>query len=93
VARWGTGLPPAARTWLWLERGTFLQRERDNWESKAVFVRGKYLAPEEWYDRHGQGFQPEVNYYVGGNTKFDAPLFRVRRRTSARSPSCRWSCT
>jgi choline dehydrogenase-like flavoprotein len=64
---------------LWLERGSFLPRERDNWESSAVFVRGKYLAPETWYDRHGQEFQPEVNYYVGGNTKFyGAALFRLR---------------
>ena len=64
---------------LWLERGSFLPRERDNWESSAVFVRGKYLAPEKWYDRHGQEFQPEVNYYVGGNTKFyGAALFRLR---------------
>ena len=64
---------------LWLERGPFLPRERDNWRSEAVFVRGKYLAPEVWYDRHGNDFQPEVNYYVGGNTKFyGAALFRLR---------------
>ena len=44
-----------------------------------MFVRGKYLAPETWYDRHGHEFQPEVNYYVGGNTKFyGAALFRLR---------------
>ena len=64
---------------LWLERGPFLPRERDNWETQAVFVRGKYLAPEVWYDGHGRDFQPEVNYYVGGNTKFyGAALFRLR---------------
>jgi len=64
---------------LWLERGAFLPRERDNWETQAVFVRGKYLAPEVWYDGHGREFQPEVNYYVGGNTKFyGAALFRLR---------------
>ena len=64
---------------LWLERGDFLPRERDNWETQAVFVRGKYLAPEVWYDGHGDEFQPEVNYYVGGNTKFyGAALFRLR---------------
>ena len=64
---------------LWLERGPFLPRERDNWETQAVFVRGKYLAPEAWYDGHGHEFQPEVNYYVGGNTKFyGAALFRLR---------------
>ena len=64
---------------LWLERGPFLPRERDNWQTEAVFVRGKYLAKELWYDRHGREFQPEVNYYVGGNTKFyGAALFRLR---------------
>ena len=64
---------------LWLERGTSCPRERDNWETQAVFVRGKYLAPEVWYDGHGREFQPEVNYYVGGNTKFyGAALFRLR---------------
>ncbi len=64
---------------LWLERGDFLRRELDNWDSKAVFVKGKYLAKEQWYDGHGDEFQPEVNYYVGGNTKFyGAALFRLR---------------
>jgi choline dehydrogenase-like flavoprotein len=29
---------------LWLERGPFLPCERDNWQTEAVFVRGKYLA-------------------------------------------------
>ena len=64
---------------LWLERGPFLPQERDNWETEAVFVRGKYPRTETWYDRHGHEFQPEVNYYVGGNTKFyGAALFRLR---------------
>ncbi len=64
---------------LWLERGGFLPRELDNWDTRAVFVRAKYLAQESWYDRHGHAFQPEVNYYVGGNTKFyGAALFRLR---------------
>jgi choline dehydrogenase-like flavoprotein len=62
-----------------LERGDYLPRERDNWESTAVFVRGKYRAPEFWLDKHGHEFPPEVNYYVGGNTKFyGAALFRLR---------------
>ena len=47
--------------------------------STAVFVEGRYRAPEFWYDGHGQEFPPEVNYYVGGNTKFyGAALFRLR---------------
>ncbi|MET8679802.1 GMC family oxidoreductase [Streptomyces sp. NPDC004647] len=64
---------------LLLERGGYLPRERDNWESTAVFVNAKYRAPELWYDRHGRTFPPETNYYVGGNTKFyGAALFRLR---------------
>jgi choline dehydrogenase-like flavoprotein len=62
-----------------LERGDYLPRERDNWDSTAVFVQGKYRAPEFWLDQHGDEFPPEVNYYVGGNTKFyGAALFRLR---------------
>jgi len=72
-------LAPTGKRILILERGGYLPRERDNWESSAVFVKGKYLAPEQWYDKHGDQFQPEVNYYVGGNTKFyGAALFRLR---------------
>ncbi|MBT2459067.1 GMC oxidoreductase [Streptomyces sp. ISL-86] len=63
---------------LLLERGDYLPRERDNWDSTAVFVKGKYRAPEFWYDKHGNQLPPEVNYYVGGNTKFyGAALFRM----------------
>lgn len=72
-------LAPSGRRVLILERGDYLPRERDNWESTAVFVKGKYRAPEFWYDKHGDPFPPEVNYYVGGNTKFyGAALFRLR---------------
>ena len=42
-------------------------------------MKGKYRAPEFWFDRDGHEFPPEVNYYVGGNTKFyGAALFRLR---------------
>jgi choline dehydrogenase-like flavoprotein len=72
-------LAPSGKRILLLERGGYLPRERDNWDSTAVFVKGKYRAPEFWYDRHGNEFPPEVNYYVGGNTKFyGAALFRLR---------------
>jgi choline dehydrogenase-like flavoprotein len=64
---------------LLLERGPYLPRERDNWETSAVFVRAKYHTPEEWVDEDDNEFSPEQNYYVGGNTKFyGAALFRLR---------------
>lgn len=72
-------LAPTGKRILLLERGGYLPRERDNWDSTAVFVKGKYRAPEFWYDKDGKEFPPEVNYYVGGNTKFyGAALFRLR---------------
>ncbi|WP_317444755.1 GMC family oxidoreductase [Streptomyces collinus] len=72
-------LAPSGKRVLVLERGDYLRRERDNWDSTAVFVKAKYRAPEFWLDRHGDEFPPEVNYYVGGNTKFyGAALFRLR---------------
>ncbi|MEU6275300.1 GMC family oxidoreductase [Streptomyces populi] len=72
-------LAPTGKRVLILERGDYLPRERDNWDSTAVFVKGKYRAPEYWYDKDGNAFPPEVNYYVGGNTKFyGAALFRLR---------------
>ena len=80
-------LAPSGKRVLMLERGDYLPRERDNWDSTAVFVKGKYRAPEFWYDRDGDEFPPEVNYYVGGNTKFyGAALFRLRPAGLRRDP-------
>ncbi|KUN44683.1 GMC family oxidoreductase [Streptomyces olivochromogenes] len=61
-------LAPTGKRILLLARGDCLPRERDNRYSTAVFVKGKYRAPESWFDKHGNQFPPEVNYYVGGNT-------------------------
>lgn len=64
---------------LLLERGDYLPRERDNWDSKAVFGDGKYTADETFYDIDDNAFQPELHYYVGGNSKvYGAALFRLR---------------
>ena len=64
---------------LLLERGGFLPRERDNWDSRAVFLEAKYRSPEFWYDSENQPFHPGIQYYVGGNTKFyGAALLRFR---------------
>ncbi|MDR2987231.1 MAG: GMC family oxidoreductase, partial [Nocardiopsaceae bacterium] len=64
---------------LLLERGNFLTREMDNWDPGAVFVDGKYISPDTWYDGDGTPFQPQVHYYVGGATKlYGAALYRLR---------------
>jgi choline dehydrogenase-like flavoprotein len=63
---------------LLLERGGYLPRERENWDSKAVFGDGKYTADETFYDINDSPFQPELHYYVGGNSKvYGAALFRL----------------
>jgi choline dehydrogenase-like flavoprotein len=72
-------LAPSGKRVLLLERGGYLPRERENWDSTAVFLKGRYKPPDVWYDKNGDAFSPEVNYYVGGNTKFyGAALFRLR---------------
>src|SRR6266702_6175159 len=74
-------LAPSGKRILLLERGDYLRREPDNWDSRAVFVRNKYKTHETWYDKHGQAFHPGQHYYVGGSTKFyGAILFRMRER-------------
>lgn len=37
-------LAPTGKRVLLLERGAYLPRERDDWDSGAVFVRGEYRA-------------------------------------------------
>ncbi|MFN7022500.1 MAG: FAD-dependent oxidoreductase [Phycisphaerales bacterium] len=62
-----------------LERGGFLPRERENWETGAVFGEKRYLARETWYDREDRPFEPYTHYWVGGNTKvYGAALLRMR---------------
>jgi choline dehydrogenase-like flavoprotein len=63
---------------LLLERGGFLPRERDNWDSRAVFGDGKYTADETFYDLQDRPFRPELHYYVGGNSKvYGGALLRL----------------
>ncbi len=73
-------LAPSGKKILILERGDFVKREPDNWNSRAVNVEGKYNTNEVWYDRDGKPLHPHTNYNVGGNTKFyGAALFRMRK--------------
>jgi choline dehydrogenase-like flavoprotein len=64
---------------LLLERGDFLPRETENWSPEPVFVDGRYISPDTWYDADGRAFQPQVHYFVGGATKlYGAALYRLR---------------
>ncbi len=72
-------LAPSGKRILLLERGDFLPREMANWDPKVVFVDGKYISPDTWYDAGGKAFQPQVHYFVGGATKmYGAALYRLR---------------
>jgi choline dehydrogenase-like flavoprotein len=64
-----------------LERGDYLPRERENWDSQAVFVDARYQAEEIWHSSDGKNFRPGLHYYVGGNSKvYGAVLLRLRER-------------
>jgi len=66
---------------LLLERGDWLAREPQNWDTAAVFVDGRYISPDTWYDHQGKAFQPQVHYFVGGATKlYGAALYRLREQ-------------
>ena len=75
-------LAPSGKRILLLERGGYLPREPENWDSREVFGKGRYLPDQEWIDdQEGAPFAPHQTYFVGGNTKFyGAILFRLRER-------------
>jgi choline dehydrogenase-like flavoprotein len=69
---------------LLLERGSYLPRERENWESQAVFVEARYQAKETWHSSTGASFHPGLHYFVGGNSKvYGGVLLRLRREDFA----------
>jgi choline dehydrogenase-like flavoprotein len=73
-------LAPSGKRVLILERGDWLAREPQNWAAHDVFVDGRYVSPDTWYDEHAKAFQPQVHYFVGGATKlYGAALYRLRK--------------
>ena len=46
-------LAPSGKRILLLERGNFLPREMENWDPEPVFVDGRYISPDTWYDADG----------------------------------------
>ncbi|HWP64350.1 MAG TPA: GMC family oxidoreductase [Candidatus Limnocylindria bacterium] len=73
-------LAPTGKRILLLERGDYVPREKENWDSRAVVTEGRYNITEAWLDRRGREFHAGTHYCVGGNTKFyGAALIRMRR--------------
>jgi choline dehydrogenase-like flavoprotein len=74
-------LAPTGKRILLLERGGWYPRERENWDSRAVWGDLRYRNAGHWTDQDGKMFNPKQHYYVGGNTKvYGAVLFRFRER-------------
>jgi choline dehydrogenase-like flavoprotein len=74
-------LAPSGKKILVLERGTFLPKEKANWDSKQVIQKDRYRTSEVWYDKDGKPVRPYTHYFVGGNTKFyGSALYRFRER-------------
>ena len=64
-----------------LERGDYLPRSQNNWNSQVVFVDAAYQAKETWTNAAGDTFSPGLHYYVGGNSKvYGAALLRLREQ-------------
>ena len=74
-------LAPSGKKVLLLERGEYIPREKENWDSKAVVAQGRYNVSDAWLDKDGKEFHPGTHYCVGGNTKFyGAALIRMREQ-------------
>lgn len=74
-------LAPTGKRILIIERGGYLPKEEDNWNSEAIFQGRKYQVDEEWLDRENNTFIPQAFYNVGGNTKvYGAALQRMREQ-------------
>jgi choline dehydrogenase-like flavoprotein len=74
-------MAPSGKKILLLERGDFVPREKQNWDSRAVVGEGRYNNVEPWRDIRGNEFVPGAHYFVGGNTKFyGAALVRLRKQ-------------
>src|SRR3954451_23072091 len=75
-------LAPTGKKILIIERGNYLAREKQNWDSVEIWGKQRYRNSGKWHDTvGGREFLPKQHYYVGGNTKFyGAVLFRMRER-------------
>jgi choline dehydrogenase-like flavoprotein len=64
------------KTILLLEHGDLLPRELDNRDARSVFVEGKYMSKNTWFERDGRQFRPQVPDQPG----LDGPRRRHLRR-------------
>src|SRR5213075_3098639 len=51
-------LAPSGKRILLLERGGYLTREPENWDSREIFRKERYLDDELWLDKDGTPYKP-----------------------------------
>ena len=74
-------IAPSGKKILIIERGDFVPKEKQNWDTEEVFLKGRYKTKDKWYDKKDKAFSPGQHYCVGGNTKvYGAALFRLREK-------------
>ena len=75
-------LAPSGKRILLLERGGYLPREPENWDSQRGLRQGAATSPaRRGSTRTAAASSRTQQYFVGGNTKFyGAILFRLRER-------------
>ncbi|WP_019507032.1 GMC oxidoreductase [Pleurocapsa sp. PCC 7319] len=74
-------LAEAGKKILVLEQGEFTDKESSELVEVEVFKKEDYHAPEQWYDREGEPFNPQTSYCVGGNTKiYSGAFLRFREK-------------
>ena len=45
-----------------IEKGGFIPREKQNWDTEEVFVNGRYKTKNAWYDSNDKPFIPCLLY-------------------------------
>lgn len=62
-------LAPSGKRILLLERGDFVPREKQNWDSHAVVVENRYHIKDAWLDKDGEEFHPWQTKLLTHNTE------------------------
>lgn len=62
-----------------LEQGSFLPREKQNWDPEFIFGKDGYKADVTWEGPDGEDIRPIVYHRVGGNTKMYGALLHRQR--------------
>ena len=45
-----------------IEKGGYIPKEKQNWDTEEVFLKGRYKTKESWYDKKGSAFVPGQQY-------------------------------